>query len=106
VLHSLLEKHKLHGGDFFIVLVEFLLQGFLKFFIVIDSSVSRIVTIDLVNERSENQRLSEDLSFLEIREILFHGRDKSLRVLFVIFRHDESIFPDTVGLMSPESSDF
>lgn len=103
VLHSLLEEDELHRGNLLIVLVELLLKCLLKLFVLNNSPVSRIVTVNLVNEGSEDQGLAEDLRLIEIWEVLFHGRDESLRVLLVVFRHDESVLPDTVGFMTPKS---
>jgi len=64
------------------------------------------VTLASINEGSEDKRLSEDLSFLVVNELLFLGSNHGLHVLLVILIKDKSILPDTVALVSPKSNDF
>jgi hypothetical protein len=106
VLHSLLEKHKLHGGNVFVVIFKFTVKSTTEFFIVLDGSVRRIVTLASVNEGSEDERSTENLSLLVINELLFLSSNHGLLVLFEILIKDKSILPDTVALVSPKSNDF
>lgn len=64
------------------------------------------MAVNLVNERSENQGLRENLSFLEIDKTFFLGGNEGLVVLIMVFGHDKPILPDTVALVSPKSYDF
>ena len=106
VLHSLLEKHELHGGNVFVVIVKLTVKGKGEFFVIFDGSVRRIVTLACINEGSEDKRRSEDSSFLVINEVLLLGGNHGLQVLLVILIKDKSILPDTVALVSPQSNDF
>jgi hypothetical protein len=106
VLHSLLEKHKLHGGNVLVVIVKFTVKSTTEFFIVLDGSVRRIVTLASVNKGSEDERSTENLSLLVINELLFLSSNHGLGVLFEILIKDKSILPDTVALVSPESNNF
>jgi hypothetical protein len=64
------------------------------------------MTVDVINERSEDKGFSENNLLLEVYEILFLSRYDSLVVLLVVFGHDKSILPDTITLVSPKSNNF
>jgi hypothetical protein len=106
VLHSLLEKHELHGGNVFVVVIELSVKSSTEFLVVLDGSVRGIVTLAGINEGGEDKGFAEDLSFLVINELLFLGGNHGLHVLIEILIKDESILPDTVALVSPKSNDF
>ena len=104
MFHSLVEENEVHGTHSLVIFGKLMFKDSSKVLHLLNRLVSWLVTLAHRDERSVNQRFSEDNLFLEFYELL-ETVSHEVHVGGDILWEEESIEPDSVALVSPHAHD-
>jgi len=104
VLHGLVEQDEVHTGNLIVVLLELGFKDTLKVVHSLDWKVRSFVAFACSHIGGVEKWLSVHILWFEIWELLESiGHEVSIR--FMILLSDESILPNSVAFVNPESDD-